>query len=290
LRQFLRSFISVLKTIEAEALKFYYDVRRYLFNYLVGIVSTTIFLSGIYYGLRLLYARAGEETAFVGLLLWIFSSSAISGLADILAEERYLGTLERISVTKSSFISIVVSRLIVNFLFGLLQFVIIGSILYLLFRPNLAPLFLSSKVFFMQFIVSIFLLLSLYGFGFFIGSLSLIFKRVVAFSSVLEYLILFFSGIVIPWEKIPFLLRVFSNFLPMTWGIRTLILIKMGEPFLFSFLNCVLYTFVILIAGISMFHYAMILVKKRGEYAFFLKLYAFFWSLCTNVFKSPCVK
>jgi len=259
----------MLKTIEAEALKFYYDVKRYLFNYLVGIVSTTIFLSGIYYGLRLLYVRAGEETAFVGLLLWLFSSSAISGLTDILAEERYLGTLERISATKSPFISIVVSRLIVNFLFGLLQFVIIGSILYLLFRPNLAPLFPSSKVFFMPLIVSIFLLISLYGFGFLIGSLSLIFKRVGAFSSVLEYLILFFSGIVIPWEKIPFFLRVFANFLPMTWGIRTLILIKMGVPFLFSFLNCVLYSLVVVLVGILTFHCAVIIVKRKGEYAFF---------------------
>lgn len=90
-----------------------------------------------------------------------------------------------------------------------------------------------------------------------------------AFSSVLEYLILFFSGIVIPWEKIPFFLRVFANLLPMTWGIRTLILIKMGEPFLFSFLNCVLYSLVVVLVGILTFHCAVIIVKRKGEYAFF---------------------
>ncbi len=57
----------MLKTIEAEALKFYYDVKRYLFNYLVGIVSTTIFLSCIYFWTQVTVCPRRRRDRFCGI-------------------------------------------------------------------------------------------------------------------------------------------------------------------------------------------------------------------------------
>ena len=127
----------MLMTIRAEIFKFYFDIKRYLFNYIVGMVATSIFLGGLYWGTKSLFVKAGPEVAFVGLLLWVFASSAISDATGHLTEERHLGTLERISIAKSPIITILIARFIVNFLFTLCQIILIGCFLYIIFQPKI---------------------------------------------------------------------------------------------------------------------------------------------------------
>lgn len=121
----------------------------------------------------------------------------------------------------------------------------------------------------MGLIIAVLTIIALYGFGLFMASLGLIFKRVGALSSILEYLILFFSGIVIPWEHMPSLLKSFSKVLPMTWGIRTLNNLQNNANFWFCFAMLIFYTLIIILIGFITFHYAMKFVKKRGEYSFY---------------------
>lgn len=257
----------MLKAIRAEVFKFYFDIKRYLFNYVVGLIASSIFLGGIYWGTRALFVEAGVGVAFVGLLLWLFAASALSDAISHITEERYIGTLERISITKTPIIYILIARFIVGFLFTLCQSVLIGSILYTIFRPDIGSLFSSWKVSGMFLITASLTVVTLYGFGLFIASLGLIFKRAGAISSILEYLILFFSGIVVPWEVMPSLLQSFSKVLPMTWGIRTLNSLQNGVNFWGCFINLVSYTLIITVIGLITFHYAMKFVKRRGEYS-----------------------
>lgn len=261
--------VSVMKAIKAEFFKFYFDLKRYLFNYIVGLISTAIFLSGLYWAVNSLFTQSGQAVAFVGLLLWLFTPSALSDATSHLAEERYLGTLERISITKTPFIHILIARNIVHCLFTLIQTLVVGGILYVVFKPDLSYMSSSWRVTAMAVVIGMLIILTLYAFGFFIASLGMIFKRVGATTSILEYLILFFSGIVIPWNTMPASLRVFSNILPMTWGVKALENLINGGNFLGSFVGLVVYTVLIAIISIVTFRYAMLVVKKKGEYAFY---------------------
>ncbi len=261
--------VSIVKAIKAEFFKFYFDVKRYIFNYIVGLISTAIFLSGLYWGVNALFTQGGQAVAFVGLLLWLFASSALSDATNHLSEERYLGTLERISVTKTPLIHILIARNIVHCLFTLIQSIVVGGILYVVFKPDLGYMLSSWKVSVMAVVIGILIILTLYAFGFFIASLGMILKRVGAITSILEYLILFFSGIVIPWSTMPASLRAFSNILPMTWGIRALDSLLKGSGFLGSLVGLIIYTVLITIISTGTFRYATMLVKKKGEYAFY---------------------
>ncbi|HHW56291.1 MAG TPA: ABC transporter permease [Clostridia bacterium] len=261
--------VSIVKAIKAEFFKFYFDLKRYLFNYIVGLISTAIFLSGLYWAVNVLFTQSGQAVAFIGLLLWLFAPSALSDATSHLAEERYLGTLERISVTKTPFIHILIARSIVHCLFTLIPTVVVGGILYMVFKPDLSYMFSAWKVSAVAVVIGMLIILTLYAFGFFIASLGMIFKRVGAITSILEYLILFFSGIVIPWSTMPASLRAFSNILPMIWGIKALDSLINGGGFLGSLVGLVIYTALITIISIVTFRYAMIVVKKKGEYAFY---------------------
>ncbi|UZQ83939.1 hypothetical protein [Thermoanaerobacter sp. RKWS2] len=60
LRRFLGGYmVSVWKAIKAEFFKFYFDLKRYLFNYIVGLISTAIFLSGLYWAVNSLFTQSG---------------------------------------------------------------------------------------------------------------------------------------------------------------------------------------------------------------------------------------
>ncbi|HHY34843.1 MAG TPA: ABC transporter permease [Firmicutes bacterium] len=261
--------VSIVKAIKAEFFKFYFDVKRYMFNYIVGLISTAIFLSGLYWAVNALFMQTGQAVAFVGLLLWLFASSALSNATNHLSEERYLGTLERISVTKTLLIHILIARNVVHCLFTLTQSIVVGGILYVVFKPDLGYMLSSWKVSLMAVVIGILIVVTLYAFGFFIASLGMILKRVGAITSILEYLILFFSGIVVPWSSMPAPLRTFSNILPMTWGIKALDSLLNGSDFRWSFAGLIIYTVVITIISTRTFRYATMLVKKKGEYAFY---------------------
>jgi ABC-2 type transport system permease protein len=258
----------MIKAIRAEIFKFYFDIKRYIFNYIVGLISTSIFLGGIYWAINSLFLKSGYEIAFIGLLLWLFASSSLYDATTHLAEEKYLGTLERISIVKTSIIEILIARFFVSFLFTLIRFFIIGFFLYIIFHPEIKFLFLSWKTILIVSIVSILIIITLYSFGLFIASLSLIFKKVGALASVLEYLILFFSGIIVPYENMPHSLKIFSNILPMTWGIRALANLQ-NKNFSFCFFSLLIYTFILTMISIIIFNYALYFVKKKGEYAIF---------------------
>lgn len=259
----------MIRTIKAEIFKFWFDIKRYLFNYIMGTIATSIFLGGIYWGTKSLFTTSGQGVTFIGILLWLFASSAISDAAEHLTEERYLGTLERISITKSPILYILIARFIVNFLFTIFRIILIGSILYIIFKPKITFVFLSWGIFLTAFLLSILIIITLYGFGLLIASLGLIFKRTGAVTPILEYLILFLSGIIIPWEKMPRILQFISNLLPMTYGIRSLTALQNNGNFWFCFINCIIYTLIITGIGYTAFHYAINFVKKKGEYAFY---------------------
>lgn len=64
--------------------------------------------------------------------------------------------------------------------------------------------------------------LGLYGFGFMLAALALIFKRVGPVATVLQYILLFITGAIIPLENFPVIIRTIGQTLPLSAGIKAM--------------------------------------------------------------------
>jgi len=253
--------------LKAEFLKFLYDIKKYRFNYTMGLISIFIFLLGLYWGAGEISKNSGGATLFIGLILWIFASDSISDASNHLFEERYYGTIEQLSITKYSLLSIFMARFLAVFVFSLLEIVFLGLPLYFIFSPDLGVFFSNFRFTFISIIVTISLIITLYGFGLFLAAIGLKFKKVGALSGIIRYLILFFSGIIIPYDSMPYFLKIISSILPMGIGIRALSGLEKGIVYTHLVLFCALYSLLILFAGIILFRMGIRHVKKTGEYS-----------------------
>ena len=257
----------MIYVLRAELLKFLYDLKKYRFNYTMGLIGTFILLTGIYWGAKSLSVSGGNATMFVGIVLWLFASTCISDASNHLFEERYYGTIEQLSITRFSLLQIFMARFFVDLLLSIVEIIVIGIPLFLIFFPGLGVFFAGVKHAIISLMLIIFLILTLYGFGLFLAALGLIFKRVGTFSGILEYLILFFTGIVVPYESMPEVLRIVANILPMGLGIRGLRGLENGVvQWGYVWLSGV-YSLLILLIAITIFEKGIRYVKRTGEYS-----------------------
>ncbi|HOK23634.1 MAG TPA: ABC transporter permease [Candidatus Hydrothermia bacterium] len=253
--------------LKAEILKFWYDLKRYKFNYLIGLLATFIFLTGIYRGVTSSSEESGNATTFIGLILWIFAARCISDASDNLFEERYYGTIEQISVTRFSLPNIFMARFFVDLLFAVIRIFFIGLPMFILFSPKIGIFFTTLENSIITTIVIISIIITLYGFGLLLAALGFMFLRIGSFSSVFQYLILFFSGIVIPYESMPQPLRAFSNLLPMGLGIRVLSGIEKNMLLFKEILLTILYSILIFTVAVITFKKSVRHVKQTGKYS-----------------------
>lgn len=257
----------MLFALFAEFYKFFNDVKRYWFEYLIGYINHALFLIGIYWGISSLSPQRNIGAVFVALLLWGFSGSAITSLSNLIGEERYLGTIERIDLTRVSLLNVFVFRMFVEFLFQLSKMAIIGGILFMTFKPSFTFLKTLRGGIPLIVIISLISIFMLYGFGFFIASVGLMFKRVYSLASILEYVILFLSGVIIPFENLPSVLKNISVFLPLTLSALALNKVANLEFPVREIIFLVIYTGIIVGIGILVFKVAMKWVKKTGEFS-----------------------
>jgi ABC-2 type transport system permease protein len=255
----------MIYTIKAEIFKFYWDIRRYLFNYSVGIIAEGIFISGLYWAL--LKYKDSPEILMIGLIMWLFARSALSDASSMIGEERYYGTFERISTTKSHVVKILLARIVVNLFYSIARIFIIVLLMCFIFKPDLD--FLFNKVnFILFFAIFIFLIISLYSLGFIICGLQLIWKKAGAVIPIIEYIFLVLSGIIVDTDKIPVFLKPISNVIPLTWGMKIL---KGNDINITSvyILFLIGYAVISAILGISIFNFSVSYTKKTGQYGFY---------------------
>jgi ABC-type Na+ efflux pump permease subunit len=140
----------------------------------------------------------------------------------ILQEERELGTLEQIFLTRTSLTKMLFGRAISTFVFeaisGVGLILVIFYVLSILINVPLDSLLLLQISYPALLFVILLTMLGIYGFSFLLAGFALIFKRIGAFTITFNYLFLFFTGITVSEKKLPYLFDLFSKFLPITWG------------------------------------------------------------------------
>ena len=186
------------------------NMRRYMFNTISGLVTMYIVFMLLFMGVRGIggAALAGGTTLeglIVSYLVWVLSISAYSDLAWDLNQEAQVGTLEQLYISPIGFNCLnafnLISGLGLSFVIAavLLTLMMLTTGTYLnLDLVSVVPLMITA-------------LLSVYGIGFAMGGLALIFKRIQAFFQIFQFV--FVAFLALPLDHFPW-----AQFLPLTMG------------------------------------------------------------------------
>jgi len=201
-------------------------VWRYPFNLAAGLISLFLIFLVIFYGAQ---ALGGGNPAFgatlsgivMGFMLWSFVIFAYSDLTWDLINEAQQGTLEQLYMSPLGFgwvaISHILSFLLINLVitFGMLfvMMAITGRWLNVDFISVL-PLMLLT-------------VWAVYGFGFLMGGLALVFKQVQAAFQILQFVWL--GLIAAPLDQFPLL-----KYAPVSWGTHLLGRVMIGGESIFE--------------------------------------------------------
>ena len=207
----------------AAPLVLYNEVRKELiitWNYranaaieLLTLVFVFVFIS--------YFAGGGEldserlPGSLLGFLLWFYAAFAISGMSGGITGEASIGTLEQLYMSPMPTWLVFVGRVIATFVKGTAMVVLLGVVLAMIL-PVTLPLEVAALPPFALTMVGLF------GFGYAIGGLTLVFKQISSVSSLLTNVLLFLNGALLPVHHFPPWLETVAVFLPTTQGIIVL--------------------------------------------------------------------
>jgi ABC-2 type transport system permease protein len=204
--------------LKAEIKRWIILVKRYPVSFISSAGALYIIFMGMFFGsgsARTVGPQVMGDT-LVGYLMWIFVFSAIGDLSDTIISESLTGTYEHLCITRVSNIWILICRAITQML---------SSFLLISFNLILITITTGIKLnieFFPVVVILGLSLLGLYGFGFMLAALALIFKRIGPIASVLQYVLLFITGAIIPLNKFPPIIRLIGQSLPLSAGIEAM--------------------------------------------------------------------
>lgn len=178
------------------------ELKRYPFNLLSGLIALYLIFLVVFVGYKALGAGSPQfgdtlDGIVIGFMMWTFAIAAYSTLSWGLMNEARMGTLEQLYMTPLGFDWVCIFRVISSFFLNLLfvlpilvmMMVTTGRYLHLdLF--SIAPLLILS-------------LAGVYGVGFVMGGLALVFKQIQAFFQIIQFV--FIGLIALPISKLPLL-------------------------------------------------------------------------------------
>lgn len=185
-------------------------IRRYLFNWLSGLVSIYMVFCFVFYGMKAFSAGSpgaldgSLEGTVVGFFVWSLSLFAFSTLSWDLINEAQMGTLEQLYLSPSGFRWLCVLNLATGFLVNALAAV---TFLFVAMATTGRWLHLDAVSIAPLMIVTV---LGAYGVGFILGGLALVFKRIQALFQIVQFV--FVGCLVIPSRV------TWAGFLPLSAG------------------------------------------------------------------------
>ncbi len=207
----------------AAPLVLYNEIRKELiiiWNYranaaieLLTLVLVFVFISYFAGGGEL--DSEGLPGSLLGFLLWFYAVFAISSMSSGITGEASIGTLEQLYMSPMPTWLVFVGRVIATFVKGTAMVALLGVILALIL-PVTLPLELAALPPFALTMVGLF------GFGYAIGGLTLVFKQISSATSLLTNILLFLNGALLPVHHFPPWLETVAVFLPTTQGIIVL--------------------------------------------------------------------
>lgn len=210
---------AVLRPVAAAAGEFWKGVLI-MWSYKFSLLGDVLGLFIIFLGINF-FVGQGEFDRFtlaftlLGFCLWSYASFAIGSMTFALREEQQQGTLEQMCMGNSSFAGLLVGRTLATFMWNTLIVLFGGGVITLAFQLDLALNSRAIPVFALA-------LIGLYGLGFLAGGATLLFKNVLSFTNLIQNVLLFVNGAIVPVTLFPDWLTQASRVLPTTLSIETM--------------------------------------------------------------------
>ena len=210
----MKTFRTMLKTELKLSLR---GMDMFIFAICMPVVITV--LLGIIYGNKPAFEGAEYtflQQSFGALSTIAICASGLMGLPLVVSEYRNRKILKRFKVTPVRPIMILLVEVAIYTIYSLVSLVLIYLVAFLLFDFRMIGSFIQ---FFLSFIL---VMLSMFSIGMMVGGIAPNIKIAGTVASILYFPMLVFSGAILPYEIMPTALQKFSDFLPLTQGIKLL--------------------------------------------------------------------
>ena len=252
----------VVTAFIAELRRSMIEFKRYPTEFLSQVFLVVLIFYGIFLGGT--YITGGEIMAdrlsivIISYMMWLLVLEAIGSMGYTISEEAKNGNLEQIFLSPLGATTVLFVRNLANLLYNL---VFIGVSLF-------AIIYLTGHRLDLAFINLIPLLMGIgaaMGLGYFIASMTIIFKRTTQFLSMLQFVLLFIMMTPFALMESGAWVSIFIPLAPMTGLLHEMIVFgkSLSETptlFLWSCLNLVIW----LGAGIIVFNVADTTARKMG--------------------------
>ena len=202
----------------------------------------------------------------VGSAFYVYVVATMFNLGRAMYWDRAAGTLEAVMMTPASMFGYMTGRMIAAFGTTTLNLVIVFALGALLgfHLGNLNPIAFTVALLFM--------IVSLFGLGLIVNSITLYFRDRVNTANTLSSLILVFSGIVAPLQLLPVWAQVIGSTVPFTYALNLLRLSLIATISTVNFTDVILLvatSLVYLIVGYLLLHATVRTIRRRALYAAF---------------------
>lgn len=193
------------------------DIKAYWFNYIFGNINVLFLFAGLFFAFKINESSNVDRIVFLyGMLIWYFGVHAIDLIAIIIEEELIEGTLEQLLMTKSSLSYILFNRILAQFIFDVVKASFVTILFVFILNIDLRILIsIKGMLFILLFVAT---LVSMFGIGYLIAGMSLVYKRVGAIAQASNNFILYLSGITLSVSTLPPIFQLISKIFPLSWS------------------------------------------------------------------------
>jgi ABC-2 type transport system permease protein len=188
----------------------------YKFNFFTQMLMIAI----VFIGISFFMAGGRSDSAqlapaLLGYLIWFYAVAAISDMSWGLREETQTGTLEQMYMSPLPTGVLMLGRSVASLFVSTIMVGVVGIVLVLLLGVRLPVSWSALPVFALT-------MMGLYGFAFILAGATLIFKQVEALANMMQNLLLFMNGSLLPVDRLPGWMEAIALTLPTTQGIIVL--------------------------------------------------------------------
>ena len=211
------------------------------------------------------YSASLQAASLIGFLIWKLCTGVLVAVPRMIEQEASMGTLENVMVTSYLPFSVLFFfRVIARSIRSCLEALLLGLVLTFVFGLSLT---MSPAAFLITFLT----LAGVWGIGFALAGLAMIYKNIASVTSLVAYLAFTISGAFVPINSLGVVFTILKYTFPMTWGIDILrnvmidgydlaMLIRNG-----SLPGLLLQSAAMLIIGYVILNSSLNRVKVRGE-------------------------
>ena len=164
---------------------------------------------------------------FLGFIAWMYAMMAIGNVAYGVRGEMSAGTLEQMAMSPAQLGIVLLGRVIANMVATSVQVVLVSVLMRLLVGIHV-PMNVAGVL------VLLLTLLGVLGFGLLIAGAVLVFKQVESLASLIQNVLLFLNGSLLPVEHMPRWMAPVAHAFPSTQGIIVLRRVVLGGQSLTS--------------------------------------------------------